>query len=111
MYIIIDRIPTPSIAQGELLDTITRTGAETADQGQSPVPADVVVTVIMTPTEAIPGHIIEKVDATIGVPHNAVAPLLIITVMTHHIEDHPHVGILQLIQKITADPNHALHIN
>ena len=31
--------------------------------------------------------------------------------MTHHIEDHPHIGVLQLIQKIGADPSHTLHIN
>ena len=64
----------------------------------------------MTPTEAIPGHIIETVNATIGVFHNAVTPVLIIFTMTPHIEDHPHIGVLPLIQKIAADPNHILHI-
>ena len=109
--IIIDRIPTPGIAQGLLLDTVTRTGTETEDQTHSHVPADIIVTVITTSTEAIPGHIIETVDATIGVLHDAIAPVLIITVVTHHTEDHPYIGVLQLIQKITADPDHALHIN
>ena len=67
----------------------------------------------MTPTEAVPGpgHIIETVDATIGVLYNAITPLLIITAMAHHMEVHPHIGVLQLIQKIAADPNHTLHIN
>ena len=51
----------------------------------------------MTLTEAIPGHIIETVDATIGVLHNAITSVLIITAMTHHIED--------------VTPNHALDIN
>ena len=62
-------------------------------------------------TEAIPGHIIETEDTTIGVLHNAVTPVLIIIAMTHHIEDHPHIGVLQLIQKIATDPDHAQHIN
>ena len=64
----------------------------------------------MTPTEAIPGHIIETVHATIGVLCNVVTPVLIIFTVTHHIKDHPHIGVLQLIQKITADPSHILHI-
>ena len=59
----------------------------------------------MTPTEAIPGHIIETVDATIGVLCDAVFA------MTHHIKGHPHIGILQLTQKIVADPDHTLPIN
>ena len=63
----------------------------------------------MTPTEAIPGHIIETVDTTIGVLCDAITPMLF--AVTYHIEDHPHIGVLQLIQKIIADPNHALHIN
>ena len=65
----------------------------------------------MTPTEAIPGHIIETVDATIGVFHDAITPVLIIFAVKHHIEDHPHIGVLQLIQKMAADPDHILHIN
>ena len=31
--------------------------------------------------------------------------------MTHHIKGHPHIGVLQLIQKIAANPDHTLHIN
>ena len=38
----------------------------------------------MTPTEVIPGHIIETVDATIGVLHNAFIPVLIFIAVTHH---------------------------
>ena len=110
MPIIIDRIQTPGFTQDLLLDTITRTGTETADQGHSPVPSDIEVTVIMTPTEAGPGPIIETVDATIGVLHDAITQVHIVFTMTHHIKDHPHTGVLQPIQKITADPNHLLHI-
>ena len=95
------------------MDTITGTDTNTADQGHSPNHADIKVIVITTPTEAIPGHIIETVDATIGVLHDA------ISTVTHHIEGHPHIGILQLTQKITAGPDHVqpktqvrkLHIN
>ena len=93
-------ILTPGITQDLLLDTLTRTGTETADEGQSPIPADVIVTVVMTPTEAILGHIIETVDATIEVLCNTITPVLIITTVTHHIEDHPHIGGLPLIQKL-----------
>ena len=59
---------------------------DTADQGHSPDPTDIKVTVIMTSTEVIPGHIIVTVDATIGVLHDAIIPVLIIIAMTHHIE-------------------------
>ena len=31
--------------------------------------------------------------------------------MTHHIEDHPHTEVPQLIPEITADPDHILYIN
>ena len=65
----------------------------------------------MTPAEAIPGHTIEMVNATIGVLYDAITPVLIIFAVTHHIEGHPHKGVLQLIQKIAADLDHALHIN
>ena len=58
----------------------------------------------MTPTEAILGHIIETVEATIGVLCDAVFAMI------HHIKGHPHIGI-QLTQKITAVPNHTLHIS
>ena len=58
-----------------------QTDTETADQGCSPIPTDIIVTVITTPTEAIPGYIIETVDATIEVLCDAVTPVLIITTM------------------------------
>ena len=64
----------------------------------------------MTPKEAIPGHIIEIVDATIEALCTATT-VLIIFAATHHIKDHPHAEVPQLIPEITADPDHILHIN
>ena len=81
---------TPGIAPDQLLDTITRTDTKTADQGRSPNTADIEVTVVMTPTEAVPGHIKETVDTTIGVLCNN------IFAVTHHIQGHPHIGVLPL---------------
>ena len=66
------------------------------------------VIVIITHTEVIPDLII---DATIGVLHDAITPAPTIITVTHHTADHPHIGILQHIQEITADPNRDLHIN
>ena len=48
----------------------------------------------MTPTEDVTGHITGTVDATIGVLCDAITPVLIIMTMTHHTEDHPHIGVL-----------------
>ena len=31
--------------------------------------------------------------------------------MTHHITDHPHIGVCWLTWEITADPEHNLHID
>ena len=64
----------------------------------------------MTPAEAVSGHIIEIVDATIEALH-ATATVLITFTMMHHIEDHPHIEVPQLIPEIIADPDHILHIN
>ena len=64
----------------------------------------------MTPTEANPGHIIEIVDTTIEALCTA-ATVLITFTATHHITDHPHVEVPQIIPEIAADPDHELHIN
>ena len=64
----------------------------------------------MTPTEAIPGHIIGTVDATIEALYIAVTVLIAFTV-TPHIKDHPHVEVPQPIPEIEANPEHELHIN
>ena len=58
----------------------------------------------MTPTEAIPGHIIEIVDATIEALC-ATATVLITFAMT------PHIEVPQPIPEFTADQDHALHTN
>ena len=44
-------------------------------------------------------------NATIGVLHDT------IFTMTHHIKGHPHIGVLQLTQKTTADHDHTLNIS
>ena len=80
-----------------------RTGTDTADQGHSPIPADIAVTVTMIPTEAIPGHIIETIDVTTGVVHDALTPVLIIPTITLHIADHLHTGTHQLTFRTRAD--------
>ena len=64
----------------------------------------------MTPAEAYPGHIIDKVDATIEALH-VTTTVLITFAATHHIKDHPHIKVPQPILEIAADPDHALHIN
>ena len=64
----------------------------------------------MTPTEAVPGDIIEIMDTTIEALHTA-ATVLITFAITQHLEDHPHVEVPQLIPEIVADPDHILHIN
>ena len=43
--------------------------------------------------------------------HDAITPMLTVITMTHHTTDHPHIGVLQHLQEITADPDHNLHIN
>ena len=64
---------------------------------------DITVQVIMTHTEATPGHDIGIITATPGVAHNTNIPHIEITVInpttTHHtnlIADHPHIEVPQL---------------
>ena len=78
-------------------------GQDTVDQGHSPTPTYITVTVIIIHTDAVPGHIIETIDLTIGVLHNALTPLFIIPTMTPHITDHPCTGAHQLTLRTTAD--------
>ena len=65
----------------------------------------------MIPTDAIPGHIIETINITIGVLHNALTPVLIIPAMTPHIADHLHTGAHQLTLWTTADHDPIQHTN
>ena len=57
----------------------------------------------MIPTGAVPGHIIETVDTTIGVLHDALTPVLIIPAMTLHIADYLHTGAHHLTLRTRAD--------
>ena len=57
----------------------------------------------MFPTDDIQSHIIETIDITIGVLHDALTPVLIIPAMILHIADHLHTGIHQLTLGTTAD--------
>ena len=106
LHIITEKNPTPDITLYHLLDIVARTDTDIADQGRSPILTNIKVTVVMTPTYAV-----GTVNATIRVLPNAVTPVLVIFAVTHHITDHPHIGVLQHIQEITADPDHVLHIN
>ena len=83
----------------------------TADQGHSPIPVDIAATVTMIPMEAIPGHIMEAIDVTIGVLHDALTPVPIVPAVTPHIADHLHTGAHQLTLRTTADYNPVQHTN
>ena len=58
--------------------------------------------------EAIPGHIIETIDAIIGVLYDALTPVLIPT-MTPHTTDHLHTGAHQLTLRTAADHDPVQH--
>ena len=106
-----DQNPIPGTTLDQLLTTITRTDTDTVDQDHSPIPTDITVTVAMIHTDTFPGHIIETLDVTIGVLHNALTPILIVPTMTHHITDHPHTGAHQLTLGTTADHAPIQHTN
>ena len=65
----------------------------------------------MIPTEAIPGHIIETIDITIGVTQDALTPVLIVPAMTLHIADHLHTGAHQPTFRTTAGHDPIQHTN
>ena len=65
----------------------------------------------MIPTEAVPGHITETIDAIIGVLHSALTPVLIIPTMTLHITDRLHTGAHQLSLRTAADHDPIQHTN
>ena len=62
----------------------------------------------MTPTEAVPGHLIDIVDGTIEALHIA-ATVLIAYATTHHIKDHPCTQVTQLTPETATDPDHIQH--
>ena len=108
MHIITGKNPAPDIALDHLLDTITRTDSDIADQGHSPILTNIEVIVAITHREVVPDLI---TDATIGVLHDTITPELTVIGVTHHTADNPHIGVLQYSQEITADPNCDLHVN
>ena len=94
--------------QDQLLDTTTRTGTDIAGQDHSHTLTDIKVPVTVIHTEVIPDHI---TDATTGALHDTIMPALIIITMTHHTGDYSRAEVHLLIPEITADPDHAHHIN
>ena len=65
----------------------------------------------MSHTDTIPGHIIETIDITIGVLHEAIIPVRIIPTMTPKTTDHPHTGAHQLTLGTTAGHIPVQHTN
>ena len=97
-----------SHAQDQPHATIMKTDTDAISLDLNPILTDITAKVIMTPTEAIPGHTTGITDDITGVVHNAhIQPLThIILTMTIHITDHLHIEALQLTPEITTD--HAL---
>ena len=108
LHIITEKDPTPDITLDHPLNTATRTGTDIADQGHSHILTYIEVIISITCTEVIPDL---TIDATIGILHNTLTPALTIIAVTHHMADHPHIGVLWHTQETTADTNHNLHID
>ena len=51
----------------------------------------------MIPTEDVPGHIIETIDVTTGVPHDTLTPVLITLTVTLHTTDCLHTEAHNLL--------------
>ena len=81
------------------------------DQGLNPIPTDITATVTVIHTEDVSGHIIETIDITTGVLHDALTPVIIIPNVTPHIADHLHTGAHQLTLRIRADHIPVQHTN
>ena len=86
-----------------------KTGIDTVGLEINPNLGDITAKVIITPTEAVPGHIIEITDNIMEVVHDThTHPLThIILTMTLYIVDHPDTEALQLTLEIKVD--HALN--
>ena len=65
----------------------------------------------MSHTDTAPGHIIEAIDVTTGVAHNALIPVLIVPGVIPHTRDYPHTGANQLTVRTTADHIPIQHTN
>ena len=85
-----------------------KTGTDAAGLDLNPILADITAKVVMTPTEAVPGHITGITDGITGVVHYAHTQTLthIIITVTLLIADHLHIEALQLTPEITADHTH-----
>ena len=88
--------------------TIVKTGTDVVGLDHNPILTDTTAKVIMTPTEAIPGHTAGITDDITGVVHDPhTQPLThIILTTTLHIADLLHIEAFQLTLEIAAD--HAL---
>ena len=62
-------------------------------------------------TEAIPGHIMETIDAITGVLHDALTAVLIVPTVTPHIADCLHTGAHQLTLRTAANHEPIQHTN
>ena len=82
-----------------------KTDTDTVSLDLNPTLTNITAKVIITPTEAIPGHTTGITDDITGVVHNVhTQPLThIVLTMTLHIADHLHIEALQLPPEIAAD--------
>ena len=114
-HAITGRNPIPGTVLDQFLTTVIRTDTDipgtaldqflttvTADQDFNAIPEDITATVTAIHTD-VPDYIIETIDITTGVLHDALTPVNIIPTMTPHIADCHHTGAHQLILSIRAD--------
>ena len=73
-----------------------KTGTDVVSLDLNPILTDITAKVILTPTEAIPGHTTGITDDITGVVHNTnTQPLThIVLAVTLHITDHLHIDAL-----------------
>ena len=90
-----------------------KTGTDAVSLDLNPNLTDITAKVIMTPTEAIPGHTTEiRDDITEAVHDSHTHPLAhIILTATLHITDHLDIEALQLTPEIAADHTLNQHTN
>ena len=101
-------VTNPDLTEATPLDQICNITMKTGTGGKG-IPdhtlifTDIAAQVVMTLTEATPGHNIGIIAATPGVVHDAHVPYIDITVInpaaTHHtdlIKDYPHIEVPQL---------------
>ena len=105
-------ITNPDITEASPLhqvqDTTVKTGTGKVIPDLNLIFTDIAAEVIMTQTEATPGHDIGIITATLGVAQDAHIPHIDITVInpavTHHTNlttDHPHIEVPSLPLQIS----------